>query len=264
MIAVQRLRLREPGRALDLLAGAAILSVAIALAGLVWRMAGQADTGAITLPSDARAAATVVDTGPALAWQPFGSPTATDATTATGIQAVLKGVVFARPAELSVAFVAIGAEPPKPYKVGDAVAGAGITEIRRDRIILNNGGRLEFLAFPDPFGNPASKPGTAPQGPPPQGQPMQQSPASASAPPAPTAQTVLSRLGATQVAGGYSIGSDPPPGMRPGDVVQSVNGASMTDQSAVNAAIASAGASGQAQISILRDGKPITVTIPIR
>ena len=52
--------------------------------------------------------------------------------------------------------------------------------------------------------------------------------------------------------------------MRAGDVIQSVNGAALTDQSAVNAAIASAAASGQAQVTIVRDGKPTTVSIPIR
>lgn len=258
MIVVERFRVRE--RWVDWLAAAAIVSVAVALAGLVWRLAGHADTGAITVPSEARARAVTVDSGPAVAWSPFGSPTAADATSPTGIQAVLKGVVFARPAELSISFVSIGNEAAKPYKVGDALAGAQVTEIRRDRIILNNGGRLEYLAFPDPFGQATPTPGQAA---PPPAQPMAP-PAAPATPPPPSAQAVLSRLNATPVAGGYAIGANAPPGMRSGDVVQSVNGAAMTDQSAVNSAIASAAASGQAQVTILRDGKPITVSIPIR
>lgn len=259
MIVVRRLVARE--RWVDWLAAAAIVSVAFALAGLVWRIAGHAGTGAITVPSEARTRAVTVDTGPAVAWQPFGSPTAADATSPTGIQAVLKGVVFARPAELSVAFVAIGSEPAKPVKPGDALAGTQVTEIRRDRIILNNGGRLEYLAFPDPFGQ--ATPG---QGAPAPNFTVQPSaaPAPAATPAPPSAQAVLSRLNATPVAGGYAIGANPPPGMRAGDVIQSVNGAAMTDQSAVNAAIASAAASGQAQVTILRDGRPTTVSIPIR
>lgn len=258
MIVVERFRVRE--RWVDWLAAAAIVSVAVALAGLVWRLAGHANTGAITVPSEARARAVTVDSGPAVAWSPFGSPTAADATSPTGIQAVLKGVVFARPAELSISFVSIGNEAAKPYKVGDALAGAQVTEIRRDRIILNNGGRLEYLAFPDPFGQATPTPGQAA---PPPAQPMAPPAAPAALPP-PSAQAVLSRLNATPVAGGYAIGANAPPGMRSGDVVQSVNGAAMTDQSAVNSAIASAAASGQAQVTILRDGKPITVSIPIR
>lgn len=260
MIVVRRLAARE--RWVDWLAAAAIVSVAFALAGLVWRIAGHAGTGAITVPSEARTRAVTVDTGPAVAWAPFGSPTAADATSPTGIQAVLKGVVFARPAELSVAFVGVGSEPAKPYKVGDALAGAQVTEIRRDRIILNNGGRLEYLAFPDPFGQATPTPGQ-PAPAPVIGQ-TAPAPAAPSVAPPPSAQAVLSRLNATPVAGGYAIGANPPPGMRPGDVIQSVNGAAMTDQSAVNAAIASAAASGQAQVTILRDGKPTTVSIPIR
>lgn len=260
MIVVERLRFRE--RWVDWLAAAAIVSVAFALAGLVWRIAGHADTGAITVPSEARARAVTVDSGPAIAWSPFGSPTAADATSPTGIQAILKGVVFARPAELSISFVSLGNEPAKPYKVGDALAGAQVTEIRRDRIILNNGGRLEYLAFPDPFGQATPTPGAAPAAAP--GQPLAPPAPAAATPPPPSAQAVLSRLNATPVAGGYAIGANAPPGMRQGDVVQSVNGAAMTDPSAVNAAIASAAASGQAQVTILRDGKPITVSIPIR
>ncbi|MGW8190075.1 type II secretion system protein N [Sphingomonas hankookensis] len=260
MIVVERLRFRE--RWVDWLAAAAIVSVAFALAGLVWRIAGHADTGAITVPSEARARAVTVDSGPAVAWSPFGSPTAADATSPTGIQAILKGVVFARPAELSTSFVSLGNEPAKPYKVGDALAGAQVTEIRRDRIILNNGGRLEYLAFPDPFGQATPTPGTAPA--PAPGQPLAPPAPAAATPPPPSAQAVLSRLNATPVAGGYAIGANAPPGMRQGDVVQSVNGAAMTDPSAVNSAIASAAASGQAQVTILRDGKPITVSIPIR
>lgn len=261
MIVLERLRVRE--RWVDWLAAAAIVSVAFALAGLVWRIAGHAGTGAITVPSEARTRAVTIDTGPAVAWQPFGSPTAADATSPTAIQAVLKGVVFARPAELSISFVSIGSEPAKPYKVGDALAGAQVTEIRRDRIILNNGGRLEYLAFPDPFGQATPNSGQPAPAPNFTAQPSA-APAAAAPPQPPSAQAVLSRLNATPVAGGYAIGANPPPGMRPGDVVQSVNGAAMTDQSAVNAAIASAAASGQAQVTILRDGKPITVSIPIR
>ncbi|KQM76119.1 hypothetical protein ASE70_09960 [Sphingomonas sp. Leaf22] len=260
MIVVERLRWRE--RWVDWLAAAAIVSVAFALAGLVWRIAGHAGTGAITVPSAARTRAVTVDTGPALAWAPFGSPTAADATSPTAIQAVLKGVVFARPAELSIAFVSIGNEAAKPFKAGDALAGAQVTEIRRDRIILNNGGRLEYLAFPDPFGQATPTPGQAAPAP---NFTVQPSTAPAAAPPPPpSAQAVLSRLNATPVAGGYAIGANPPPGMRAGDVIQSVNGAALTDPSAVNAAIASAAASGQAQVTILRDGKPNTVSIPIR
>lgn len=261
MIVVERLRWRE--RWVDWLAAAVIVSVAFALAGLVWRIAGHAGTGAITVPSEARTRAVTVDTGPAVAWQPFGSPTAADATSPTAIQAVLKGVVFARPAELSVAFVSIGNEPAKPFKPGDALAGAQVTEIRRDRIILNNGGRLEYLAFPDPFGQATPTPGQP--APAPAANFTVPAPAApAAAPRPPSAQTVLSRLNATPVAGGYAIGANPPPGMRAGDVIQSVNGAALTDQSAVNAAIASAAASGQAQVTIVRDGKSQTVSIPIR
>lgn len=81
--------------------------------------------------------------------------------------------------------------------------------------------------------------------------------------PLPAASALIDRLGATQVPGGYAIGANAPPGMRAGDVVQSINGVALSDPAAADAALAGAG-TGPAQVTILRDGKPITVTIPIR
>lgn len=52
--------------------------------------------------------------------------------------------------------------------------------------------------------------------------------------------------------------------MQPGDVITSVNGTQMTDTQAANAAFAAAQASGSAQIQILRDGRRITLTVPLR
>lgn len=259
---------RQKRRTLDAAIALAIVSVAFALAGLVWRMAGHAGTGAITVPSEGRARpAAIQDLGPLLGWTPFGQAAVGEPTQRTGIQAELKGLVFAIPAEQAVAFVATGSEPARAYHVGETLAGLKIEGIQRDRILLNNGGRIEYLGFPDPkpldgpvgdtsaaaaagFGSPMASPAPAPAAPP------------APAPP-PAANALIDRLGATQVPGGYAIGSNAPPGMRSGDVIQSVNGVALTDPAAVNAALANAG-NGPAQITILRDGKSTTVTVPIR
>ena len=266
MIVMRRITLFRRGvTGIDLLAAAAIVTVAFALAGLVWRMAGHAGTGAITIPSGARMPAQVVtDTGPIVALAPFGRASLTDAGSPTGIQAQLRGVIAAVPAEASTAFVSIGAEPARPYRVGEVLAGATIEAILRDRVILNNGGRIEYLAFPDPFAAPvdpnAASPAAAAASPSPVAAPPPPSPS----PAASAAQAVIDRLGATQVGGGYSVGANAPPGMRAGDVIQSVNGTALSDRASIDAAIANAAEGQPARVTILRDGRPITVTVPIR
>ncbi|MFV0624479.1 type II secretion system protein N [Sphingomonas sp. ac-8] len=257
---------RQKRRTLDAAIALAIVSVAFALAGLVWRMAGHAGTGAVTVPSEGRIRATTpADLAPLLGWAPFGQAAVGEPTAKTGIQAELKGLIFAIPAERAIAFVATGSEPAKSYHVGDTLAGLRIEGIQRDRILLNNGGRIEYLGFPDsnvltgatdtaapPPAAPAM-PGFTPMASPPP--PAVQSPAAAAG--------LIERLGATQVPGGYAIGAGAPPGMRQGDVIQSINGTALSDPAAASAALANAG-NGPAQITILRDGKPITVTVPIR
>ncbi len=252
---------RRRRQVLNWTAGVALVSVGWAAAGLVWRMAGHPDSGAVTVPSSARVRGTSTDLGPALALSPFGKAAPGENAVATTLQAVLRGIVFVRPEALSTAFVAIGAEPAKPVRIGETVAGATVTEIRRDRILLSNAGRVEYLAMPDPFGRPPAPAGSvAPVGAP-------------AAPALPTpglvpttnpAQALIGRLGATQVAGGFAIGGSPPPGLRSGDVIQSVNGTALTDQASANAALAGAAQGGTAQVTILRDGRPITATIPLR
>ncbi|WP_168846250.1 PDZ domain-containing protein, partial [Sphingomonas sp. S2M10] len=75
---------------------------------------------------------------------------------------------------------------------------------------------------------------------------------------------VLQKLGATPTPEGFRIGSNGPPGMQAGDVITSVNGTSLSDTQAANAAFAAAQASGTATVQILRDGRRITLTVPLR
>ncbi|PCD03702.1 signaling protein [Sphingomonas spermidinifaciens] len=252
---------RQQRLALDLLTGAMVVSVAFALAGLTWRLAGHAGQGAITVPSGARPVPPP-DLSPALGWQPFGQAAQTEQAQPTGLAFVLKGVVFAIPQSFAVAYVSENGGPARAVRVGEALGGATIDSIQRDRIILSNAGRLEYLALPDPAtpppvpGAPATAPAPGPSG----NVPL-------SAPPPPPAQgpaALLQRLDATPTDGGYRIGSGSVPGMRAGDIVQSVNGQALGRGAADQAAFAAAQASGTAQVQILRDGKPMTLTVPLR
>ncbi|MHA6722503.1 type II secretion system protein N [Sphingomonas sp. RS2018] len=250
-------------RALDVLTALVIVSIAVALAHLTWRLGGNVDTGAITVPPVRRAVA-VADVAPAIALAPFGRAGVNgEGAPATALPLVLKGVVFARPETLSIAYIANGTEVAKPYKVGEAVAGATIQSIGTTRVLLSNGGRTEFLAFPDPFGR------TTPPGSPAPATPgaVTAAPVSSAPPPppaAPDAAAVISRLGAEPTANGYRIGANAPPGLRQGDVVAQVNGQAITSPDAARDAFARAQANGTAQITIQRDGKPVTLTLPVR
>jgi general secretion pathway protein C len=256
---------RQARTVLDLLTGAVVVSVAVALAGLTWRIGGHAGTGAITVPSGRSGPAAPPDIASAIALAPFGKAALADANQPTGLPLELKGVVAAFPAELSTAFIAVGGQPAKPFRVGEAVSGATIQSILRDRVILANGGRSEFLAFPDPTLSPEQRSAAAAQAP---AAPVPQAVTGAAPPPPgpPPGNTaaVLQRLDATPTSGGYRIGDNGPPGMVPGDVIQSVNGTPLNDPQAANAAFAAAQSNGSAQIQILRDGKRLTLTVPLR
>ncbi|HVJ02772.1 MAG TPA: type II secretion system protein N [Sphingomonas sp.] len=264
---------RQARTALDLLTGAVIVSVAVALAGLTWRMAGHAGTGAITVPSGRSGPAVPPDIAAALALAPFGKPAINEAGQPTTLPLELKGVIAANPATLSTAFIAINGQAPIAFRIGESVSGATIQSILRDRVILAIGGRTEFLAFPDPTLSPEQRQAQADQArqqaqaappPAPAGAPIASPPAPPNPAPMPGAAAVLERLDASPTSGGYRIGANAPAGMMTGDVIQSVNGTALSDPAAANAAFAAAQASGTAQIQILRDGKRLTLTVPLR
>lgn len=259
MIADYRPSPRQIRTGLDLLTGAVIVSVAFAAAGLTWRLAGHAGTGAITVPSAGKPVQVAANTGPAISLEPFGKASVTDASEPTAIAAELKGVIFAIPTSLSSAFIKVGDAAPATFGIGDTIAGATIAAIQRDRVIFNNNGRMEYLAFPDPTrANTGARAATASSAT--VGSPV------AAAPPPPSLDTgaILSRFDARQTDGGYAIGANAPPGLNAGDVITSVNGQSISDPASAQSALAAAAASGSAQVQILRNGKTITVTVPTR
>lgn len=256
MIRLPALPSRQARTALDIFAAAVIVSVAIALAGLTWRIAGHASTGAVTVPSGARPVATGIDLTPALAFAPFGKGAITDATQRTALPLKLRGVFAAVPAALSVAYIEVGGEAAKPFRVGEAPGGGTIEGILRDRVILRVDGRIEYLAFPDPTLTAEQQ--TAAAAPP--AQPAAQGTPSSNAVALPSA--LISGL--SPVPGGVQIGAGAPPGLQQGDVITSVNGRAINTQAQAASALAAAQSLGSAQVQITRDGKPVTLTIPTR
>lgn len=270
MNALPALTPRQTRLALDLLTGAAVISVACALAGLTWRIAGHAGMGAVTVPSGRSGPALPANSGPALALAPFGKGAASDASQPTALPLVLQGIVAAQPAEASTAFIVVSGQPAAPFQIGQSVGGATIQGITRDRVILSNQGRLEYLTFPDPnaapppngpqgtLSAPAVVPGR-PASPPPPGPPPAPAPAAGDA-----TSAIMQRFNLTPAQGGYRVGSAAAPGLNAGDILLSVNGTALSDPQAAGAAFNAAQQSGSATIQILRDGKRMTLTVPLR
>ncbi|MFN4098035.1 MAG: type II secretion system protein N [Sphingomonas sp.] len=257
MIRFPDLSPRQARTTLDIVAAAVTVSVAIALAGLTWRIAGHASTGAVTVPSGARPVAVTADVTPALAFAPFGKGSVTDASQPTALPLKLKGVFAASPTALSVAYIEVGGEAAKPFRIGEAPGGGTIEGILRDRVILRVAGRIEYLAFPDPsLTADQQQAAAAPPAPAAPAQPKAATPES-------TAATALAAMSPAP-GGGMQVGANAPPGLQTGDVITSIGGTPLTSPASAASAFAAAQSRGSVQVQITRDGKPVTLTIPTR
>ncbi len=251
----------------DLSTGAVIVSVAIALGGLTWRLAGFAGTAAPAIGPAAPPAAGPADVAAAIAFAPFGRDTG-GAASPTALPLELHGVVLATPRAASTALIAPAGGRPIAYAIGQSVGGATIDDIAMDHVLLRVSGRAELLAFPR-FGAPAASataaspmPSPLPPGGPSDARPIQPLVAA----PAPD---LIAALGATPTGTGYRIGTPPSDmatraGLQAGDVIQTVNGQQLGDPARDRQTIAAAGAAGAVRIDLLRGGQRITLSMPLR
>lgn len=238
--------------ATDVVTGIVVASVGVAAAGLSWRLYEVARARPVAAVPAAAPPRAPVDLAPILVLAPFGRASAV-AAQQTSLPLSLRGVILATPASASTAMIAVGGEPPRSFGVGQPVGGAIIDSIASGRVSLNVGGRLEYLAFPR-AGAPA--PAAAPP------------PPVAPAPP-PEPRKMLEGLGATPVAGGYSIGPSPPASVRgagllPGDVIEQVNGTPLGDPQRDRQLLSPATLAAGARITVLRNGKRTTLSLPSR
>ncbi len=270
-----------------------VASVALALAGLTWRLTGWDDgrssiVTAETLPP--RVAGPDPDVARIVGLAPFGGGAGGAGLPASTLGLVLKGVLLAYPPEASLALIASGEGPAQSFGVGASPAGNAVIEaIEIDRVILKVGDRRELLGFPEPalVAPPATTPGAgitiAPVAPPPSPEavaalasasPIASAAAAAAQtrpapPPTVDPAAAVAAMGATATAGGYRIGPNPPAelrrfGLQPGDVIQTLNGETVGDLANDRALVQRAVASGGARVEIVRDGRRLTLTFPLR
>lgn len=273
-----------------------VVSLALGVARLTWRLVGWDDGREAVWTPTALApvgGATGGDLASILTWAPFGGGYASaDGLPISNLGMILKGVVYAAGGG-STALISSGEGPVQIFTVGQAPVGNAVIEgIEVDRVILNVGGRREALILPRPTGTSATAgaPPTAPvpavpaaaPTPSPEAQaalaaasPIASAAASTVARPAPPPQppatpaATASSLGVAPSPQGYVVGPDSAPqllraGLRPGDVVKSLNGQALGDPSSDQQTFQRAAAGGRARVEVVRDGRTLTLTVPLR
>ena len=267
---------------IDLFTAVMIGSVALALAGLTWRVTGYTGEMPVVSPVAASTSAEPADMGGILALAPFG--TAMAASQATGGGAIkLKGILLAFPASASTALIAGSDGKVVSYGIGAAINGGVVEAIEADQVIVRMPAGLQALGFalgPQgqslagsgiPSGSPlgpiggkpgptAGLPGTAgPGGSGPGGSGPIGSGPGGSGP---------GGFGGGPVAGldsgGFRVSGTSPPalfaaGLRPGDVVEQLNGSAVNSSMNERDLIARVAQSGSAQVVIVRNGQRVSL-----
>jgi general secretion pathway protein C len=259
-------------------------SLGLAAGQVVWRFSGD-DGGMAPQTSERTAAETPrLDLTPILSFAPFGAssmpPPVQQIGGETTMGLTLLGITTAVPASRSRAIIAGGSGPARAFYVGeDITALASLAEIEADHVVLDVDGRLETLSFVKRSAGPGSAvvPGTGPD--------LRNLIPSTTAPAgtedpdaviaryradiAMNAQAVITNLGLEITDQGYRITDNAAPGVRqagfrPGDIVTTVNGQKVGDMAADQSYFDEVAASGRARVELLRDGKTIVMSFPLR
>ena len=279
-----------------------VVSVAFALAGLTWRLVGWDDgrdriAVADALPPLGASGGPDPDVARIVGLAPFGGGAGGSGLPASTLGLVLKGILLAYPAEASSALIATADGAAVAYGVGASVAGNAVIEaIEVDRVILKVGDRRELLGFPEPVPGAAPDPTTTAPGagitittpaqPTPAAPTPEASAALASASPIATAAAAqqatrpappaasapapsAASLGVEATASGYRIGANPSPelrrfGLQPGDVIETLNGQAVGSVASDRQLFERAVQSGGARVEVVRDGRRLTLTFPLR
>ncbi|WP_295706234.1 type II secretion system protein N [uncultured Brevundimonas sp.] len=279
---------------------AAVTSVGVALAHVTWRLTGWDDGRSRIETPDRLPPVGGGDGGVTaiLALAPFGGGAASVGAAGlppTSLGLVLKGVILAASPEASTALIAVGEAAPRSFSVGESPLGSAVIEgIELDVVVLNVGGRREALTFPRLVSGSPAAPGAptstptvaAPPGAEAAAAPAAASPIAAAVvassgggapagqdarPPAAPANpaAALQSAGVSATSEGYRLGPDAPAqllraGLRPGDLIRSLNGRPVADLASDGQLFERAAAAGSARVEIVRDGRTLTLTFPLR
>lgn len=263
-------------RILWIVAGLAAISVGIAAGPLPWRFLGESGLPPPAPVGAAGGAPPAVSLDPIIALSPFGRPEAEaepePEVQETSLGLVLLGVVIATDPADSTAILEGGIGPSRVYAVGDRVAdNALLAAVYVDHVVLDVDGHPESLSFPPSVAGAAAPPPPLPAEPE-EGEEagdladviegyrvqLEQDPA-----------TVLEDLDLTPTDRGYLVGDSPPDlltaaGFQSGDVIAQVNGQQVGNIARDARFFSDVVASGHARIELLRNGKRMVLSFPLR
>lgn len=281
------LTLRSPVFWMRLVGLVLVASVGLSLAHLTWRAVGWDDGRTQVWTPTALAPVGGGQGGgltAILAWNPFGGmATGGDGLPESSLGLVLRGVIYA-PGGGSTALISTGDGATQAFGVGEAPVGNAVIEaIEPERVVLNVGGRREALTLPKaaasggaPNAVPPAASGAAPAAPGQAVQPGAAQPGAAPtvfqpAPSAPAASAVPAAAPSVvaRTPQGYVVGPDAPAqllraGLRQGDVVRSVDGTTLGDPQTDRRILEQVAADGEVVVELLRDGRPLTLTVSLR
>lgn len=257
-----------------------ILLLAWLLADLTWAFIPRRDQPAAYAPPPAVAAHQQVDAGRVAERHLFGAAAVSGAQDApdTTLALTLHGIVAGHsPADSRALIVANGDE--EPYAVGASVpGGAVIRAIYPDRVLLESGGRVEALRLPkdDTAGGINAAANSPPLLAPPPGMAAQpQNLGQLRQQIVNNPERLMDAVRAMPVLEqgkltGYRIYPAGNPsmfnqlGLKPGDVVTSVNGIPLTDPAQSMRILSSVKTSEQVSITLLRNGQPMTQVLQMQ
>ncbi|MGB3753233.1 MAG: type II secretion system protein N [Parerythrobacter sp.] len=263
-----------------------VASVALALAGLTWRLVGYTGDDPVLLP-DAGSVSQGNDLAPLIALAPFGVAVSDSAALASATGGSLKAVFAAVDANASVALIAAADGTVAEYRVGDTTPAGIIERIETEHVVLRTANGQRILGFDadatgsTATGSNAPRSATTNATPTPSPQPVvteaatgvdairnlipqSQQNNTADAPPPPSSVPVERSSSA-----GYDVGANPPQilrsaGIRAGDVIQNVNGTRIESAAGARRVLANARGSGSARVEVLRNGKTVSLSVPTR
>jgi general secretion pathway protein C len=189
-----------------------------------------------------------------------------DNPTVTTANLILLGTIATEDPHRGVAIVTADG-PAQVYKVGDGIGGATLNSVYLDRIVLKRGGRLETLALPRLLlakGDPNRESSMADEEP---GVPNRPSPKIMGdlmrADPATNEDS--DALQGFRLRPGRTGGAFMRAGLRPGDIMTAVNGTPLADQNQQSSQdiVNSMMNSNHATVTVLRNGKPLEVSVDL-
>jgi len=289
--------------ALTALVLAIVGSVAHAGARVTWHVLGET-AASVPVPLRQATAPEPPDISPIFDFAPFGKrvevaltadpvPTPDKPVDLDGLR--LTGIILAVPESASLAMIADRAGPVTSFAVGDMVReGAVLTAVGRDHVTFETGATTTTLRFtnsedarlsgiaklrakiPAQFRGPAGAAAgsdvgamAAPKGLAPAGSTPDAAIDHYRRRISDNPQSVLDDLGVSITGDGYRIGQGAPravlrSGLRAGDTVTKVNGVAVGTVEKDRRLFEQVAASGHARVEILRDGRTIVLSFPLR